>query len=377
MRTRRDVGSSPALSAHALALAMSMFFLGAEYVRADGEDGKGSPADDKARGVLLTKWAAQQSAVVNGQYKVKLYRYGQYPGAVQRAQFSKGLDSLTPDTFSQWLVELRRDLTPARTQFWGVPIDVFEQGSRQNNRWRGMTAKEVADDVYLRNGADEIQYNSFNQEASIHPGSTGIHVITVADLRYLPAVIPGRGSDQFQIKGRAEGTVTVQQGGTELVADENTGFIRRAVMRNDQGRVHAEAVQVGPRTYPGEIVFPTLSIRANYDNTEKLVLLSVYHLLEVTLNTEIPESTFVMGVPKKTNVVDFRRDRNNPVTLVTTQAVSDVIAFADTAEALKATQQPRLSDQRRLVLVAGLISGTGLIIIGVWLRRRKPRLATG
>jgi hypothetical protein len=326
-------------------------------------------------------WRGQESEIVTAHYKITLYRYGKSPSTgLTRSQLVPILDSVERVGIAQAMADLRGRFSPAATgvgELWNVPIEIHEDGVRIRNLWHQIVPKHGADrELRVFNGKDEIEHSPFNHQVSIFAGKTSIQMLRTANLRVRPPFDLEPGGEPPDVVGRSQGTITLKQGLITLVADEQTGFVRQLALGNNKLPIVQEIRQYDPRTYPGRIILPSVTVSVRYTAGERIYLVSVYHVNEANLNVEIPPEMFVVGVPGKTNVVDFRQDRDNPTSQVTAGQVTDVLAFASEEMSPLPATETDSAWRRGLFWATGFVVGAGLIFVALRLLRKSGQAAS-
>jgi hypothetical protein len=336
------------------------------------------PAGPDPRASLLAIWKGQQDEIVTGRFRIKIYRYGPIvKSSVTRDQLAKTLEQLNLANRPEDWAQVRKLFPPPQpdfTEFWGTTIEVLEEGTKGRNNWNYNLQSHAVAEAHVFNNQEDIEYNAFDKQALIMPGRSSVQMIHSRDLRSLPAWDPQHGPDQFEIVSRSGGRVTLRRDHVSLVVDESNGFVYHA--RGTAGKgVTKETYQFGPRKYAGDVLLPSVKLEIQADETGKLQWLSGYQMLEAEINIALPEDTFVIGVPADTNVVDLRKDRNNPQSRVTDQAVANVVDYANAAILRAQPEGTGALSLRRIVwLTSGCVLGIGLIVVALRLLR-KPRTA--
>lgn len=356
----------------ALALTVPFALGNGSLWAADSGATGGDPRDN-----LIALWKGQKAAVVTARYKISLFRYGESSSkSLTRDQFLRLLPSLDLARVPAFLETLRSQFPPPDPDVldsWPVTVEILEDGARSRNDWPVHFAELGSGaDSYVFDSKEEVQHHTINRQASVFAGRSGIQILRTSNLRYLPPLRGDGGRDQFEVLSRSQGRSTLRRGLTSIVADETTGFVHHAVAGNPQQRVAREVLQYGPRTYPGGILLPTVSAHVNYDSTEKISLLSVYYIREAVLNQEIPADAFTVAVPKGTNVVDFRKDPNRPSERLAFEPVADVLRFANDGDGPQEEAIRQATHRGTLLGLAGLVFGTGLVVVAVRLLRNPP-----
>lgn len=160
------------------------FLVGSSLAASDGSPSatpRIQPNGPDPRDKLIAIWKEQKSAVVTGRYRVDLFRHSASPAqTMTREHFRTIIESLDIAQVSKFLAELRGRFPssePDHFEFWGVPMEIFEQGAKLRNNWQKDVAKlGHLTQTYLFNTKEEVHYDSFNKQAQIFAGRTPLAV---------------------------------------------------------------------------------------------------------------------------------------------------------------------------------------------------------
>lgn len=297
-----------------------------------------SAASDKddPRNALAATWRAQRSEIVTASCKMRLFRFHEKVAKrrVTRAELAGLWESVDVNDIPRFVAKVSAVLgwPPAggKGAVWGQTVEILEEGEKVKNHWRerflGLPGSQSQ---YAFNGSEEVRYEQDHRQADIIAGRSGIELFSTGSLRFIPHVDHGeKGENSSQILSRSNGAITLRRGAWEITADEKSGLVRHALIREENDTVTADRYQFWPIKSAGGIAFPALSVKIAYHGGV-VTWLDMYQVLEASFNSEVPADGFRVAVPKGTNILDHRSDRTRPSARVTRESIPDVLSFTD------------------------------------------------
>lgn len=361
----RTIPRRPLLSSLTTVLLMCGVFCGL--------DGRANGQTSEAKAAILASWESQRSAVVTANFRLRLYRYLEAPAVtLDRARFNQLVESMDLSAPAKSLESLRARLPAKAVGYWGTPVQVFVEGARLRNNIQSADAESNrAAEVHIFNAEEQVAISAANQQASVHAGSSGRHIIGVSDLRFLP-----RRTDELQLIQESNDLATLQGRGTEIAVQISSGFVHRYTSRtasheDESNTVAREIIQLGPITYADGIVFPTVTVDAKYQQGV-LMAFSIYLIEQAEFNLEIPAEVFIADAPASTQIVDYRENPSAPRQHVLRKDVVDVV---DAADEIESSREGGGASGRSTTLVssAAILTGVVLVLWGIRMfRGRKP-----
>ena len=205
----------------------------------------------------------------------------------------------------------------------------------------GTRANETPYFIDLFDGDNVVNYDVANKQLNVEKvGKAGrmmsLPVNGLDDFRTIlrtPNFVPG---DVDKVLASAvtkelpNGRVLVSFSGVEVLADPRNGFVERlALPRFDDARVvgtSQEILQFGPKTFPGNVVFPRVRLVCDYQEG-KLFMLHVVTNDELRVNEGFSDGDFNLKLPAGTNVVDYRADDFHPDSKRIETEIPDAAAY--------------------------------------------------
>jgi hypothetical protein len=334
-----------------------------------------SSTDD--RHTLYNLWTLQHSAIISGHFDVRFYCYHELkPHSLVRSDLVRLMSSINVSDIDQSLHALRdRFPKPGNegiTYYWGSPLEVYVD---QDKVWNALqfTIPRFGPTTEYRvfNGTEELYYCLDTKQADVFPGTSGGLLLTSVDvLRYLP-VLNTRTPDLLQVEKRGS-RFNVRYGISEIVADDSTGFIYECHRRTREGREVSDTWQYVPVAHPGGIMFPTVRADAAYVDGF-CSMLTIHRVVRASINIEVPAARFVLGVPAKTVVVDYRNGRQQPKVRRTSREYGDVLECANEPDSRLQTAigtDNRFGRNGRTALLLSAVVLVGIVVgLRVWGRR--------
>lgn len=250
---------------------------------------------------LASIWESQESEIVTAHIKCRLVRLGKEGIApLSRQQFHQvfaKLDSKNQSKVFKALTD-RACKIPSKSNKPGASIEYFYEGTR----YKELILK--SSDCHVFNGELEANFDSANQQAMVYNlGASRLGVRYLRDFRMVPnpkvkkdATLTGRTGDRVEFKA----------GRNPLIVDGTTGVLYQYSHCNDKGQVTEEIIQDCYATYPGGVIFPSLSIRVMYDAKGVLSNFTASWVDTAEFNRDLPKDAFTFPVPGNTVIFDKR-----------------------------------------------------------------------
>jgi hypothetical protein len=167
--------------------------------------------------------------------------------------------------------------------------------------------------TFLSDGRYDFLVIPNNRQVSIYqPGQSSFGPYGVDSFRWTPPApviadrirITHREGDASQIEfvpvdGNAHGPAAT------AVVDNASGIVTYKASLASDGSPLKERYQLGIKTYPGDIDWPTATLEARYAG-QRLSGLRVLLILSARFNQSVPEERFVLGAARGTSVIDYR-----------------------------------------------------------------------
>ena len=236
---------------------------------------------------LRTKWAAQAAEIKTARIKYRRFS----PGSnVIRDMPRAELLAIVSDTQSSDTSEFRKlidRLTEKKLADnpWGrIELITAGKNIRELHRDRNTTHILTAD--------KEVIIDGLGPPRVFQPNKSRVALTGLRDMRSVPTE---EAALRCRIVARANGKATVRVSEiSEFVVDEATARIERHTTTL-QGGVHRDILQLHPKKFDGDILFPTMVVDADYRD-------GLVHSLTITLveeaifNEEIPAKLFEVAV---------------------------------------------------------------------------------
>ena len=282
-------------------------------------------AKPSVRKKLVEMWAAERSAIVTGHFKFRFIRLSADRLAdpsiskIERALASVDLLA-SPDQMRLLYDRIVR--TPGKSPSpWGLmTLDIDGQRLREECHLANSGNPIVQTSVY--NGTEKLEADSATKQILVSKGKTNRIDLRVSDLRFVPPIID-LAPHTFSVTKDIQGQILIKAGGSELMVDEDTGFVRHCVSRTPEGRVTTDTFQYGPVTYPGGIVFPTASVRILCTTNGEVSQIAIAVIEETVLNQPIKDEVFRVAATKGRVIVDATNSVS-PSAFRLSRAVGDV-----------------------------------------------------
>lgn len=219
-------------------------------------------------------------------------------------------------------------------------------------------------------GKKTIYYDGSNKQANILGESARTRFL--AKLREFRAVPDpdARGYRVIKHVGEVIGiTGSNEHFTTNFDVQTATGMIKRSIVQTKDGLITGEIFQDGFVTYPGGIVFPTLSAKAKFVGGA-LSMIRITVLEEAQFNVPLPADAFEAEVPQGVNVFD---QRGKDITTFKTAAPLGDLAVAAN-ERLQPSSRTLDSGKADFAWRWWVIAGNILLlllVVGGWLIWRR------
>jgi hypothetical protein len=307
---RRFLGVVPALL---LALAAG---------RAADQPNKNKNDDlEKTRSHLLAHWKEQAKEIVTAEFKLRTFQLSDdLPCTITRDQLCQLLKNL-PNKHLDDFTKMREQFPKGtwRTNDWPETVLVYVDGSSLCNEQKGF--KDVC------HGGVEI-HSRRNTQIDLLAGRTGIRMIELRNLRFVPYVFPDKGDDQLAFIGGDKAACKVKLVAEEMSVDTETGFVHHWVSKRNNEGFHVERFQYSPTKYPGDVLLPKVVVEANFAEN-RLELLFIHYIEDATLNKEVDCAHFAVSAPAGATVVDLRGGPGKPKVSHPPNDVPDVVRYVD------------------------------------------------
>lgn len=319
---------------------------------------------------LVAMWDAQRTEVVTA--------------SIRCLCFNSSTDG--SDITSPRLAELIRDhdLTAGDSELRPFLEQILAKSLDGHAPWVEMEVKvsgrrlrqDEPEMTFLRDGEHEFVVLPSNRQVTIYqPGQSGIAPYGLDDLRWTPPA--PMTADRIRVTAGDEGASRVEflprpgQAGDGLTAtaivDSATGVVTYKGTHGADGAPLKERFQLGIKSFPGDIHWPTAAIEARYAQG-RLTGLRVLLLSSAQFNQSVPDSDFVLSAGKGTTVIDHRAAATTG-----TRLESDA---ADLRAVIGPVQQSRLpagaasgdNSVRRLLL---WLNAVCFLAAGFWFWRSK------
>lgn len=247
---------------------------------------------------LVSIWEGQRSEIINAHIKCRMVRVGKdHLVPLSRRQVHEALAKTDPkDPARIFRTLLERTLkAPSKSERPGTAVEYYYEGTRY---------KELLSSgaCHVFNGELEAIFDNANGHAMVYnPGGSGQGVRYLRDFRMIPD--PKAKKDFI---GRTGDRVELKAGRNPLIVDGTTGVVYRYSHLDNKGQVSEETIQDCYVTYPGGIVFPSLSVDAMYDGNGTLALLTAAWVDAAEFNRDLPKDAFTFPVPGNIVVFDKR-----------------------------------------------------------------------
>ncbi|HEV3084334.1 MAG TPA: TlpA disulfide reductase family protein, partial [Gemmataceae bacterium] len=307
---------------------------------------------------LIRNWQEQQARFTKSHFEVERYQYSQPPHTdIPRDQVVKLIEDIDGSDFSKFADQLAALLPSPRAAVfhghhmdWPARVEVYVDGKKcRNDRHHFNKVQGKSDVIQISNGKDWYYFSSLSnlqgttKDAGIRKDDPHLDRIDISHLRFLPL---DRRLDQLREVSRADAKVTLESGAHRfvdagkrewtfrLIADEKSGFVRHwmaafpAGPKGSWSSWEDNVWQFGPNEGGKGILYPTVHIKASFVDG-MLYILDILHITKAEPDAEIPASIFTLSLPAGTEIKDVRAEPDNSATVVTTEDVADIVAFAN------------------------------------------------
>lgn len=254
---------------------------------------------------LWSLWEVRRSEISTARIRYRDYRAvpaaDSAPTAEEFRALVESVDlAARPDDLRRILARVSAEL-PDRDPPWKMSLLTVEGG---RVRWVYPPFDSLID------GDLEFHADGDNNQIGVYPVGKSRRVVTrVTDFRYVPSASIDRG--YFQWTGRAENGVWLTGSVSRSLVDEATGlFLWDQTLRSGSGEVLRESWEQGIVEYPGDIPFPTVSIRAVYRSGR---LASAWFRLveEAQFNVDLDPAEFHLATAADVKVIDYRGEQKD------------------------------------------------------------------
>lgn len=316
---------------------------------------------------LVQLWETQRSEIVSAAITYRVFNDSDIfaPLSADQAETLFGAYDLAdrPDDLKVMVNRLLAN-PPFRTeQPWAIH-DFLYEGSR--TRHEGESTVDVFD------AEARIEVDRGNEVVKLQrPGVSPTYPLSLDDFRIIPSERVTAKAIRLRRResGRLVLGVLLDSEGWDadvdpivLEVDAGTGLVQREVVYRQDGQVYRQRIQYGFRTYPGDIVFPTVVLEARYWN-RSLGGLKVSIVEEARFNEPLQADAFAVAVTGGTAIFDERGDERR--VFHAPSATHDVKELVDRMGTIRA------SGRHGFRAAALVIGGVLLVIVAVVLWRRS------
>jgi hypothetical protein len=254
---------------------------------------------------LWSLWEVRRSEISTARIRYRDYRAvpaaDSAPTAEEFRALVESVDlAARPDDLREILARVSTEL-PDRDPPWKMSLLTVE-GRRV--RWVYPPFDSLID------GDLEFHFDGDNNQVGVYPLGKARRLVTqVTDFRYVPSASIDRG--YFQWTGRAENGVWLTGSVSRSLVDEATGlFLWDQTLRSGSGEVLRESWEQGIVEYPGDIPFPTVSIRAVY-RSGRLASAWFRIVEEAQFNVDLDPGEFQLATAADVKVIDYRGEQKD------------------------------------------------------------------
>ncbi len=241
----------------------------------------------------------------------------------------------------------------------------------------------------VRKDGVEEQFDSGARQVSLFPSQTGIHMEQIPDFVFTPY---GQLQKLAWSLDRRGGKCRLKASLSDVIYDEQTGFIEHCVMRARDDWYVRERFQAAPIMTSAGIPIPKFIAEATFWRggdaaTAPVHWLHMYVIDEISLNDAIDPAVFALAVPPGTNIVKFSSADNNlpvdrggtrPAMHRVVEPIADAGKFAKSAE-FDEPPRPRSGPAPDLRGSGWTWDRTATVAVGavflafllLWVRRRR------
>ena len=268
-----------------------------------------SELDDQSLIDLSKHWKNIREGIATADISTRytLLVQSSFKTGIKRAEVNSLISHYNGD-HAKWLEEVRAglpELRPDSSLLWNVPVKVIIEGAKFRNEWdlpdKRITAFDGKQQVSLLGG-----------QVDIIAGVSRVRHFDVASLAFTPRVdfeVPER-RKAAKVTG-TEDEMVIESGASTFVTDRRSGFVRHSYGKSKTGGVAWEIWQFDPTVVEG-FVLPALAVRATYNSDETASIIDLFSDVKWKVNCAVPSRSFIVDVPKKTTIVDFRSSMTNP-----------------------------------------------------------------
>jgi hypothetical protein len=258
-------------------------------------------ADAQVLAELKAKWREQASSIFTADVRFRIFRRGDGLNPISFEELKRRIDSSNlakdQDSMRDLVRGLAADPIP-QSQPWGV-MRFRLSGSKSREDTQG-------GDTQITDQETKVELDSPNRQVLVHaPGMSRRGQVDLKSLRWIPFE-----SAAWSISSSDSKFAVLQVGGrqstTEMRVDRESGAMVEEVQRGADGHVMSYVAQRGFVNHPGGVLFPTWTVRAQFDDAGILQSIDLQCLEAATFNGEIPESVFKLATDAGTTVIDFR-----------------------------------------------------------------------
>jgi hypothetical protein len=254
---------------------------------------------------LWSLWEVRRSEIATARIRYRDYRAvpaaDSAPTAEEFQAFVESVDLVAnPDDLRPLLARVSTEL-PAGDPPWKTSLLTVEGG---RVRWVYPPFDSLID------GDLEFHADADNNQVGVYPVGKSRRVMTqVRDFRYVPSADINR--TYFRVTDRAENGMWLTGSASRSLVDESTGlFVRDQTLRQGTGEILRESWEQGIVEYPGDIPFPTVSIRATY-RSGRLASAWFRIVEDAQFNVDLEPSAFQMATAADVKVIDYRGEQTD------------------------------------------------------------------